>query len=136
MTLEVLSELFSVCQLERLEQGRNLQQPCFLSVTDREISLVCPTDRAPESTLAREDGWRAFRVAGTLNFSLVGILAKLAAVLAQADVSIFAVSTYETDYVLIRQAQWETALDALRKAGYLLKQKAVTCCKESARSLS
>lgn len=66
----------------------------------------------------REDGWRAFRAAGPLDFSLTGILAGIASVLAAAGIPIFAVSTYDTDYVLVKTERYEAALDALRAAGY------------------
>ena len=70
------------------------------------------------SLLACEDGWRAFRIEGQLDFSLVGILAPIATVLAEAKVGIFAVSTYNTDYVLVKEAQFAQAMDMLAEAGY------------------
>ena len=72
----------------------------------------------PENTFAREDGWRAFRVQGTLDFALVGILAKIASVLAEERISIFALSTYNTDYVLVKEKEFVRAMDALKKNGY------------------
>ncbi len=93
---------------------------CFAAKTDREFSLVCLTEYVPEETLEREDGWRAFRVAGTLEFSLIGILSRISDVLAEAGVGIFAMSTYQTDYILIKENQLEKGLDALRKAGYMI----------------
>ncbi len=92
----------------------------FTARTDTELSLVCPTGLVPSRTLARQDGWRAFRFEGTLDFSLVGVLAKVSSLLAQRGISIFAVSTYQTDYVLVRQERWEETLDALRAGGYEL----------------
>jgi hypothetical protein len=65
-----------------------------------------------------ESGWRALGVVGPLDFSLIGILAALAEPLAAAKVSIFAISTYDTDYVLVREKSLETALAALRRAGH------------------
>lgn len=89
----------------------------FLSRTDGERSLVCPTSDAPEGCIAREDGWRGLRVQGALDFSLVGILARLSNALAEAGVSLFAVSTYDTDYLFVKSESWENALAALRGAG-------------------
>ena len=91
---------------------------CFFARTDEEISLVCETAHVPENTTAREDGWRAMRVVGELDFSLVGILARISDVLAREKIGIFAVSTYNTDYILTKETQFEDALAALARAGY------------------
>lgn len=64
------------------------------------------------------DGWKAFRIQGVLDFSLIGILAKIATVLADNGISIFAVSTYNTDYVLIKKENYQKALDILQTTGY------------------
>ena len=113
MTLELLPQKFSVCQIENPGQA-NLTAPfTFLSRTDEEISLVCESEKAPKDALKREDGWRGLRIAGPLDFSLIGILAKIAGLLAAQKISIFAISTYNTDYVLIKEAQLQNALDAL-----------------------
>ena len=85
--------------------------------TPGELSVVAP-DSAIDSHVEGERGWRALRIDGTLDFALTGVLAALAAPLAEAGVSIFAVSTYDTDYVLVRDAQLATALEALRTAGH------------------
>lgn len=86
--------------------------------TDQELSLVCRTQAVPELTVSREDGWKAFRVEGVLDFSLIGILAGISALLAEAKIGIFVVSTYNTDYVLTRQPDFERALETLRAGGY------------------
>jgi uncharacterized glyoxalase superfamily protein PhnB len=115
LTLEPLPGDFTVCKpREAVFMDRPFH---FLSRTDGERSLVCPTLDAPESCEAREDGWRGLRVAGTLDFSLVGILARLSNALAEAGVSLFAVSTYDTDYLFVKAASWNKALFALRGAG-------------------
>lgn len=116
--LEVLPYKFSVCQISETEQIDWAQPFCFTGKTDREFSLVCLTEHVPEGALAREDGWRAFRIEGTLDFSLIGILSRISGILAQAKVGIFAVSTYQTDYILVRETQLEKAVEALRTAGY------------------
>ena len=118
MKLEVLAPVFSVCRVDRLPAGALESEFCFVGRTDRELSLVCPQDAAPADALAREDGWRAFRVAGVLDFSLTGVLAGLSAALADAGVGIFAVSTYDTDYILVKEENLPRALAALRAAGY------------------
>ena len=118
MKLDVLKESFSVGKVASYE-GVDLGAPLvFTGSTDAEKSLVCPTDRAPGATLAREDGWRAFRVEGQLDFSLVGILARISSVLAAEKIGIFAVSTFDTDYILVKAENLGRALAALDKAGY------------------
>ena len=91
---------------------------CFIGITDEENSLVCPEETVPENTLERDDGWRGFRIIGQLDFSLVGILAGISKVLAANEIGIFAISTYNTDYVLTKEENFRKALDALRDAGY------------------
>ena len=117
MTLEVLTQEFTVCKVRSL-QPELLEAPfCFVGKTDRELSLVCETSAAPDDTIAREDGWRALRVTGTLDFSLVGILSELSGILAEANVGIFAVSTYDTDYILVKEPQLQRAAEALSNRG-------------------
>lgn len=85
--------------------------------TPEELSVVCSEEHVPEGVEA-ERGWRAFGLEGPLDFSIVGVLASVASPLAAAGISIFAVSTYDTDYVLVKGALLETATAALRKAGH------------------
>ena len=120
MTIEFLSDLFTVCKIPH-----NTPIPAgdfvFFSRTDCEDSLVCPTDTAPPSTIAREDGWCGMRIIGPLDFSLIGILARISAVLAEAEIGIFAVSTYDTDYIFIKEENRTKAMTALAAAGYTLR---------------
>ncbi|GAB3450226.1 ACT domain-containing protein [Actinophytocola sediminis] len=81
------------------------------------VTVVCPTSLTPEAE-AREDGWRLLSVRGPLDFALTGIMAALAGELAAAGVSLFAVSTYDTDHVLVKAADLDRALAALRAAGH------------------
>ena len=82
----------------------------FIGKTDEELSLVCRTEDTPAETVEREDGWKGFRVRGVLDFSLIGILAKISGILAENGISIFALSTYNTDYVLVKAESFEKAL--------------------------
>jgi uncharacterized protein len=121
--LLLLPDLYAVCRMPPDAEaptwgvGAGLWS---LTRTTEELSLVCAEDGLPDdpgaATLSR--GWRALRVAGSLDFSLVGVLAALAAPLAAAGVSIFAVSTYDTDYLLLRAADLEKATGALLAAGH------------------
>ena len=90
----------------------------FLSKTDEEISLVCKTEDVPGHTTEREDGWRGFRIEGVLDFSLIGILSKISTLLAEAQIGIFAVSTFNTDYILVKEENFDRAMDVLKDAGY------------------
>lgn len=109
---------FTVCKLKSAEDIRTDKEFFFASVTDEEISLVCKTCDVPLDTVAREDGWRAFRIEGILDFSLIGILSKISTVLAENGIGIFAVSTYNTDYILVKEENFEKALKALKENGY------------------
>lgn len=117
-TLQVLPERFSVCKVKDYT-AVDVDRPfVFTGRTDEEKSLVCPVSAVPENTVARDDGWRAFRITGELDFSLIGILAELTRVLAEAKIGIFAISTFNTDYVLVKGQNYERALEALRNSGY------------------
>ena len=76
------------------------------------------TGEAPANAVRCDDGWKAFRIQGILDFSLVGILSKIAVILANHEISIFAVSTYNTDYVLIKSENYQRGLEILEAAGY------------------
>ncbi len=120
MTLKKIPCALSVCQVEDYSMTKLDAPFCFVGKTDEEKSLVCMTEDVPANTIQRDDGWRAFRIEGVLDFSLIGILAKIAAVLAEAKVGIFAVSTYNTDYVLTKKEQYDRAVEALESAGYII----------------
>lgn len=118
MKVEVLAGEFSVCKVGDYGGVDLGAEFTFTGSTDGERSLVCPAGAVPEGTLAREDGWRGMRVEGTLDFGLVGVLAGLSAALAGAGVGIFAVSTYDTDYLFVKGADLGRAVETLRAAGY------------------
>ena len=90
----------------------------FIGKTDEELSLVCRTEDTPAETIERDDGWRGFRIQGVLDFSLIGILSKLSGILAEHKIGIFAVSTYNTDYILVKEDNFENALSILSSEGY------------------
>lgn len=92
--------------------------PLFFAKTAEELSLVCPTKSAPETFVERSDGWRCFKIAGVLDFSLVGILAKISGVLAKGNIPIFAVSTFNTDYILVKEEFSEKAEQLLSANGF------------------
>ena len=91
----------------------------FLSIacTEDELSIVCDTQLSLNSDLS-ETGWACIKVLGPLDFGLTGILARIASVLAEAEISIFAISTYDTDYILVKQEKLAVAKEVLSQAGY------------------
>ena len=89
--------------------------------TNDELSIVCPEERVPAEVKA-ERGWRALQVVGPLDFALTGVLAALVVPLAEAGVSIFALSTYDTDYVLVRENDLPRAVTALAHAGHTVRE--------------
>lgn len=118
MKIKRIRQVFSVCQVEDYSLVNLDCKYCFIGKTDEEKSLVCVTDDVPSNVVQRDDGWKAFRVQGVLNFSLIGILSKIAGILADNGISVFAVSTYNTDYVLVKKEKYEKALEVLKAAGY------------------
>ena len=118
MELKRLDYDFTVCKVASAADLDLKRDFFFIAKTNEEISLVCLTADAPERTVRREDGWKGFRVQGTLDFSLIGVLSKLSGVLADNGVGIFAVSTYDTDYILVKAENFAKASDALSNAGY------------------
>jgi len=121
MTIRVLKEKLSVCKLDSLEGvdfGRGL---LFLAKTRDELSLVCESACVPSQAMAVEKNWRAFRVEGVLDFGLVGVLADITRILAAGGVSVFAVSTYDTDYVMVKEDVFGDGLRLLGEQGYTVK---------------
>ncbi|MBQ4511962.1 MAG: ACT domain-containing protein [Anaerolineaceae bacterium] len=120
MKLKKLEYDLTVCQLAN-EADIDLRKPFyFIGKTDEELSLVCRTEDTPQNTTNREDGWKGFRIEGTLDFSLIGILSKISGILAENGIGIFAVSTFNTDYILVKQENFEKALTVLRNAAYTI----------------
>lgn len=122
MKLEIIPYELCVCKLPpeaRIDLSREFY---FIAKTDEEISLVCPVDDVPECVLDREDAWRAFRLESPLDFSLTAILAPIASILAEARVPIFAVSTFNTDYVLVKSKDFPRAISLLSNSGYEVRQ--------------
>ena len=108
----------TVCKLKSEKDIDLTKKLYFVGKTDEEISLVCLTEDTPTDTLEREDGWRAFRIQGVLDFSLIGILAKISTILAENKIGIFVVSTFNTDYILVKKENIDRALALLELNGY------------------
>ena len=118
MELKKIEHKLSVCKVADISDIDLNAEFYFVGKTDEELSLVCRTEDAPKKTIERDDGWRGFRIQGILDFSLIGILSKLSGILAEHKIGIFAVSTYNTDYILVKEENYERALEVLASEGY------------------
>lgn len=122
LIIEPISVGLSVCKVTNYN-NIDLSQPfVFTGSTDQEMSLVCPTELVPGNTTNREDGWMAFRIQGMLDFSLVGILARITKVLTSNQIGIFAISTFNTDYIMVKEENFGKALSVLKNSGYKIAQ--------------
>lgn len=116
LILDIMPSVFAVCRMDPNETLPSwaLQGEFFaVTKTSEELSIVCDQSLVPTDVVA-EKNWRGLKVRGPLDFALTGILASLAAPLAEAKISIFAISTFNTDYLLIKQDAYERALEILR----------------------
>ena len=120
--LESLQPRFSVCKVKDYSGVDLTKSFCFTGTTDAENSLVCPESLVPENTTERDDGWKGFRIIGQLDFSLIGILARISKILAEGGIGIFAISTYNTDYILTKEENFEKAMKVLKNAGYEVRE--------------
>lgn len=120
MELKKLPYDLTVCKVASLADVDQDSEFFFLGKTDEELSLVCRTEDVPVVTVERDDGWKGFRIEGVLEFSMVGILSKLSGILAENEIGLFAVSTYNTDYILVKEANFAKALEVLAAEGYTI----------------
>lgn len=90
----------------------------FVGYTNEEISIVCQSDFIPHHSAEREDGWTCIRICGKLDFSEIGIIARISAILASRKIEIFVVSTHHTDYFLIKTENFAQAPEALVQDEY------------------
>ena len=120
LTLDLLDGPYAACRLdprEAVPAWAWTGQLTSVTRTDAELSIVCAQDAVAATVEHAEHGWRALRVAGPLDFNAVGIMARLTAPLARAGISILALATFDTDYLLIREIDLDRALAALRTVG-------------------
>lgn len=120
MELKKLEYKLTVCKVADLTAIDTAADFYFIGRTDEELSLVCRTEDTPVKTTERDDGWRGFRISGVLDFSLIGILSKISGILAEHRIGIFAMSTYNTDYILVKEENYERALEVLASEGYTI----------------
>ncbi|MCR4558252.1 MAG: ACT domain-containing protein [Saccharofermentans sp.] len=120
MELKKIQYPLTVCKVRNTDSIDISKDLYFVGKTDEEISLVCITSDTPEDALERDDGWRGFRIQGVLDFSLIGILSKISGILAENRIGIFAISTYNTDYILVKEENYGRALNILSESGYTI----------------
>lgn len=120
LKLKLLKDKYGVCRINNTESipewAKSLE---FSSITrtKEELSIVCAQYDIPDDIQCEKD-WRILKIAGPLDFSLVGILAFISTILADCDVSIFAISTYDTDYILVKEKYLSKAIESLEQKGY------------------
>lgn len=120
MQLQKIDCDFTTCKVKSAAQIDFSREFVFLSKTDDEISLVCDSRYLPDNAIAPEAGWKALRVSGVLDFGMIGVISKIATILAEAKIGIFVVSTYNTDYIFVKSADLDNAAGALTRNGYIV----------------
>ena len=118
MKIKKIDYYFSVSKVTDFSLTNLESEYCFIGKTDEECSLVCITADVPDNIINRDDGWKAFRIEGILDFSLIGILSGISGLLAENSIGIFALSTYNTDYILVKEKDYKKAINVLSQAGY------------------
>jgi len=121
MELQKLECDFTVCKMPDISHVDFSREIVFLSKTSDEISLVCETEHVPSNITESEPGWKALKVSGVLGFGMVGVIAKISNLLAEAGISIFVISTYNTDYILLKAANFDRGTRVLSLNGYIIK---------------
>lgn len=123
LKLDLLPGTYAVCRLNRdapVPDWATAGLFCSVTRTAEELSVVCPDTLAPER-VTKDSGWKVLMIEGPLDLSLTGVLASLAAPLARAEISIFAISTYDTDYLMVKNQQAAEAIQVLRAEGYCVE---------------
>ena len=118
MEIKRIEYEFSVCKVLDYSLVDLNAEYIFIGKTDEENSLVCRTCDVPPNVVERDDGWKIFRIQGILDFSLVGVLSQISRILTENEIGIFAVSTFNTDYLLTKKENYEKAIETLNNAGY------------------
>lgn len=116
MKISVLEDCYSVLKYEKMPQ--NLDGTYFTAKTEDEVSVLCKTHLAPENFLEKEDGFRGLKIEGTLDFGLLGVISRITSILADNDISVFVVSTFNTDYFFIKEENLSISCQLLFQSGY------------------
>ena len=118
MELQIIEHGFSVCKIKDLKQVDFNEEFVFLLKALDEVTLVCKSELVPSNIIASESGWRALKVAGILEFGMIGVIAKISKILSEAKISIFVASTYNTDYFFVKEENFEKAIQMLKRNNY------------------
>lgn len=116
--IKTLEKTFAICKVKELNGTEFRGNNVFVAKTAEEISVVCEEENIPQHATDKSSGWRGFVIVGTLDFSLVGILAGITSLLAENLIPVFAVSTFDTDYFFVKSENFDKAVTALKNAGY------------------
>jgi len=125
LTLQLLNETYTINKLPQFAEIPSILsngEMCFISRTDEELSIVCPDFMAPNN-VQQELGWRCLKVEGTVKLQEVGVLASILQPLSEANVPVFTVSTFNTDYVFVMDEHLVNVVHALQKAGHQFVHK-------------
>ncbi|MBN1231470.1 MAG: ACT domain-containing protein [Anaerolineales bacterium] len=124
LQLTVLPGIFTVVRLPAVSSIPGwLEESDWVSVTRtaEELSIVCKDSSIPKDFAGTiESGWHILKILGPLDFSLVGVLAKISGILADAEISVFVISTFDTDYILLKENSLVSALSLLTNTGYVI----------------
>lgn len=120
MVIKKYDQKMSVCKVFDYSEVDLNDEFIFIGKTDAELSLVCCTEKVPQNTRERNDGWKMMKIQEVLDFSLIGILSKISTILADNKIGIFAVSTFNTDYILVKEENYDKSLNVLRDADYII----------------
>ena len=123
MKLQKIERDFSICKLDNVEQVDFSQDFIFLQKTSDEVSIVCESINIPSNAVSVEAGWKAVRVSGVLDFGLIGVIAGISKILADAKIGIFVISTFNTDYIFMKSEEFPKGVQLLEQNGYTIKQE-------------
>jgi len=118
LVIKAIDKDFSVCKVLDYSKVNFDSEYVFLGKTPFEYSLVCETTEVPLNSTAVENNWKMIKIEGVLDFSLVGIIANISSLLSKNEISVFTISTYNTDYILVKKNNFSLALKILSDNGY------------------
>ena len=118
MKLRIIDKEFAICKVKDFSQINLEDEFLFIGKTDDEHSIVCEMQSIPNNCTDIDEGWIAFKIEGQIDFSLIGILYSVSKILAESKIGIFAVSTYNTDYIFLKKENYQKGLEVLEAAGY------------------
>ena len=125
LNFSTLGGIYGVCRLDKdshIPEWAYESEFFNITRTLDELSIVCSQESIPKDIKCEKD-WRVLKVEGILDFSLTGILASISNTLAKAEISIFAISTYDTDYILVKDTDFDKTVSALRREGFKVNGK-------------